>query len=320
MENNYFDFYQNYKTALAKLGIDEKLHFRDLYNIVSLKVSMFKYEDLPSKSLLSENVETALLFSNHLCWAKISATQEVVLCRYNQVGEWDIYANPTQVNLIAFNGANLGTQNWEDIVLFKDNPIDTIPYLMIKEYVDIINETENTLMVNMNTLRLPLMFICSPQNKATVNAFLTKMKRADATAVICDKSFANNIQTADIKIPISPLDIYEIRNKYKQELLVSLGIYAVDEKRERLVTAEVSSRNDYADLIYTMLIDSRRQSIEKVNKKFGTNIKIVESYDTVEKDKFEETYITAKAQSKGELDGNPKQFENKGGNNNEFGK
>ena len=106
---------------------------------------------------------------------------------------------------------------------------------------------------------------------------LKKNAECDGFA-IADKGFKDHIEQFPINLPCKLIDAYEIMEKYKEMALGSIGIYSVDEKRERIVTEEVKATNDFVDFIYNGMVQERENALKRVNEKWGYNIKLKESY------------------------------------------
>ena len=94
-------------------------------------------------------------------------------------------------------------------------------------------------------------------------------------------------------------------DKYKEMALGSIGIYSVDEKRERIVTEEVKATNDFVDFIYNGMVQERENSIKKVNEKWGHNIKLRESYVENVKDEQDLEARGVKLESEAEASAEP---------------
>ena len=82
----------------------------------------------------------------------------------------------------------------------------------------------------------------------------------------------------DIKLPAELEDIYNIIKKYRGMAFASMGIYEIDEKRERIVTSEIEAQNDYVDFVYQGMYNERTRFVDECNEKFGLNIKLRETY------------------------------------------
>ena len=308
----YYDFInvsETMKRALIKGDLGE---FRYIKDIVNTRIGMFTYENLPG-SLTSQILETALMFRTNLCFYKCEGMDELVLCNYVNSSDFDYYCKPNKVNLITFTGVTIAENvDFKDIVLVRDNTLDIVPFICISEYIQKIMELEEDLMQVTNNATLPLAIVGSKKQANQLNAIadsLDSRTKKKKRFIIGDDTLVGEVKGFPINVPISPLDIYDLKSKYKNECMSSLGIYAVDSKRERIVTQELVNQNDYTDFVYSARMNYRRDAINELNKRSGAHIKFVEMYDinyydSVKDEAFKEKEL-AKGQAQGELEGNP---------------
>lgn len=325
-DNWYIDF-MNPSYAVNKYMHSkgyQYVNFRNIKNIINTRIGMWKYEGLddnPKFPMLTSSIlETALFFQTNLCFAEIKALGGWFLLRYEAVGERNAYYKPTRVNLFTLSNMYIGEQAYEDIILVKDNTLDLLPILPVLEYMEKIDYIEATMEKVMVNATLPLVLV---GNKKQANALKSTASKLGVPNpyIIGDDTLLDQIKSFDISVPISPLDLYDLKRKYLNECMSSLGIYYVEEKRERIVTQELVNQNDYTDFVYMNADMSRNEFIKKLNDRSGSNIKVIEAYDLNFNDGVaEETrkeFEIAKATAKGELQGNPKDFEKeKAGENN----
>lgn len=271
----YYNYY-NLQEYLSKKNLYSN-DIRYLKDIVNTKVSMFYYDGLP-KPLTSEIIETALLFNHQLCFWWNKGTEELTLCRYVPNSVFNEYWKPLNVNLLGLNGKQLAYNvPYEDIILCRDNTMDIVPYLTIDEYIRKINQIEKTLFINIDLLRLPAIFDCDKKQSATIKQYIKKLYDFEPFA-IGDKNTLGEFKQYPIQLPVPPSEIYDLKEKYKRECLISLGIYSSDIKKERLISGEVDAQNDYVDIIYQGCLKERERYINEINKKYGYNIKVKQLY------------------------------------------
>lgn len=296
----YFDFI-NPRQAIdrALLKKDYNINFRYIYKIIGTRISMFYYKSLPD-NLTSTILETALFITNRLCFYN-SKYYGLGLYQYSSVdSDLNRYNKPDKVKLLALNGTELNEiVDYKDIVLVKDNAIDLPPILNVWEYLDIIDEIEATLKAQLNQLSLPMLFKGSKKQVNTFKQLASKSYTKEPFAFVDDSINGSSMEKYDIKLSISPIDIYELKTKYLNELLGSLGIYSIDEKKERFLQTEVISKNDYVDFVYNNFYTERKRFVKECNEKFGTNIELKESFEENRKDDIKEQELEAKAIAKG---------------------
>lgn len=285
-------------------------------NIASVSTSMFKYKNLPNE-LTSEIVERALFFRNKLCFYK-TQTLGLVLCGFIPNGEFNLYWKPTHVNLLALNGTPIAFNvPYNDIVLVRDNTFDIPPFLTVSSWLEKIQSKEKTLDILVEISRLPTILTGDKEQVAMLKQVIKKVGNFEPFA-IASKGFKDNVEQFDIHLPVNLMQLYELMDKYKDLANASIGVYSTDEKRERIVTAEIQANNDEVDFIYNERYEERKRFVEECNKRFGTNIILEESYINNRKDeiKIMAEQVKAEENSKAEAEIKVEKVKNEGGNEN----
>lgn len=275
-----YDFY-NQNSLLSKGLITGKMPcYRFFKDLVNTSISMWRYKDIEKyvKGLTSSILETAIMFNRNLCLYN-SASLGWILAKYNYSGLLSIYLKPTEVDIMTLNGKVIATSvPFEDLILVKDNDMDIIPYLVIDEYIAKISKVEDCIDKVLNNCSLPLAIVGNKKQAASLKMIANKLGNKDPF-IIGDDSIMDNIKGFDINVPISPNELYELKDNIKNECLASQGIYSISTKRERIVTQEISNRNDYVDFIYQGKKLSRENWVNEFNKKADANIVFEEVYD-----------------------------------------
>ena len=302
MANEDFYNYNNLQQVMNKfqLGGDNQW-LRWVKDIINTKVTMFQYDNLPGKKLTSEIIEKALMFNNFLCgWRQPDG--ELIVCRWRFGSIFDEYWKPVKVDLLTLTGKPLAYDvPYEDIVLLRDNPMDIIPFLTLNSYIENIISKENTLSSIFDWLSLPAVFACDAQQAQEMKKLVNKTK-ARTPFVIAAKNFRDHLEQFDLKLPVRLEEVYNIIKKYKGMALASMGIYEVDEKRERIVTAEIQSQNDYVDFVYTGMLNERKRFVDEVNNRWGFNIRLRETYMENQEDNVKLAGDMAMAEKKPDIE------------------
>lgn len=306
-----YNFY-NLQEYCNKLGINyDATYFKWLKDIINTKVSMFKYKNLPG-TLTSQIMETSLLFRNYLCFYYDKRLQEVVLCCYRFGGDYDLYYKPVTVDLLTISGRPLAVQvPYEDIIPVRDNDMDIIPFLTLNAWIGKVIDAEKTLDILVRLVRFPTVISGSKEQATMLKKLLEKNLNYEGF-VIGDKTLGDVLQQNDIKLPTTLEEMYSIMEKYRNMALASMGIYGVDNKRERLIANEVQSNNDYVDFVYQGMLNQRQEFVKLANEKWGLNIELVESYDL---NKTAEMKLEAEGQ--GMIAKEEAKYDEKGGKDNE---
>ena len=301
MTNETYYNYNNLRAYIDKLGIQcPDDYFRWFKDVVGTKVTMFYYDNLPG-TLTSEITENALMFNNFLCLWYDKGLGQVILCRYRFGGTYDIYWKPVTVDLLSLSGKSLAIGvPYEDIVIVRDNPSDIIPFVTLNSWLNKILDKEKTLDILMRLVRMPTILVGDKEQAGMLKQLMKKTYEYDGFAV-GSKNFKSHVEQFDIRMPVQLSDVYELIEKYKNLALNSMGIYGVDEKRERIVTSEVMANNDFTDFIYTGMYRERQRWVKEANEKWGLNIILHETYVDNQEDDIDITKRTALAKAQANI-------------------
>ena len=175
-------------------------------------------------------------------------------------------------------------------------------YLLYLFYLDKIIEIEKTIDINVRISRFPLILKGTKQETTQLKQLIKKMYNCDGI-VIGSADLTGRLESNDIHLPISIDSLYQLMLNYKNMTLASMGIYSQQVKKERLLLEEIGTNNDYVDFVYTEMREERQQWVDKINAKWGLNIKLIETYDiNIEEDiemKALETEAISNAESVG---------------------
>lgn len=323
--NNWqvYDFYnmQSYMKKYLHTDTNVIYDFRYIKDIANTKISMWSYKNIGKAvpDLTDTILETALLFGANLCFYN-SSTLGWILAYYTYSSNRSIYNTPTYVNIVALNGSTIATEvPYKDLILVKDNRMDIVPFIVIQDYIEKMKWIEGAMDKVLTNTTLPLAIIGSKKQASALKQVAEKIGN-NTPYIIGDDNILDQIKGFNIDVPVQPQDIYDLRIKYKNECLSSLGIYNVDAKRERIVTQELVNKNDFADYVYQSCKMERQRFCKELSAKTDINVELIETYDInydenveLESDK---NYEIEKAKAEGAKDGNPNANVNVGGINN----
>jgi len=154
---------------------------------------------------------------------------------------------------------------------FRQSEMDTIQL-----YASRLATTDMTLEINTRNAR---------QNKVVASTTNTQLSMVNLARQIDegvnviqpkDAAMMDNITTLDLGINPDLFDKLSImRTRWWNECMGLLGIdNANQDKKERLVEAEVGANDAQTDSLRFVALQARQQGIEHVNKTFGLNIKV----------------------------------------------
>lgn len=294
--------YMNLESYLNKMNINyDGDWLRWVKDIINTKVTMFSYKLDPKYELTSEIIEKALMFNNFLCAADVPGIG-FGMYRWRPGSLFNRYWKPEKVGLMTLTGKNVAWDYpYSDIVLLRDNPMDIIPFLTLNNYIEKIIDKEKTLDSIFAWISLP-MILAGDKDQATMLKQVMKKSIRREPYIVGAKGFKDHLESFDIKLPAELAEVYDIMKKYKGMALASMGIYEVDEKRERIVTSEIQAQNDYVDMVYTGMYNERKRFVEECKEKFGVEITLEESYMQNQRDEIELKKQTSEAEKKPDIE------------------
>lgn len=317
MANNlWYYYYSNPDAYIKQILTKEGISFDDIIwwqDIINTRLSMFRYPNLERRNLLgglkSKDLEYALLLQVNLCFADVPAMGGWLTAIYTAQGSLDFNRHPTAVKLTALNGADIpGTYPYSSIIPIYDNNLGIPRIASLLSYIRKIKKMDEDVLKLCDVACLPAIITGDKKQAAALKEVANKLNIRDPF-IVGDSALVGQVQTFDIKLAISPIDIYDLKIKYKNECLASMGIYNAEQKRERLITQELVNQNDYSDFTYNSGVLPRKEAVRLLKEVSGIDIGFEETYDYNYREntdiEAEKTQAMAKAEAKGEKEGNP---------------
>ena len=242
-------------------------------SVVNKTLSMFLYTNLPD-TLPIEELEKILQLSG-TGFVTMIDEQLVVLKGAYSYYEVDIYNRPYKINCYLPDKKTYKMFNISDGVIIKNDYLERGLLPIFKKWGYLINESELTLIIANRYKRMVKTFIANDDPTAeSVRTYLTKIDSGESSVI------TGNILWDSIKIDgesnTNTLhELIEYDNYIKSELYKEIGLYSNDNmKKERLISSEVENgMNSIYPLVDNML-NCRKQAIDRINKKFNTNISV----------------------------------------------
>ena len=241
--------------------------------VLNKTLTMFLYTNLPD-TLPIEELEKILQLSG-VGFITMIDEQLVVLKGVYSYDKVDIYNRPYQINCYLPDKKTYKMFNISDGVIIKNDYLERGLLPIFKKWGYLINESELTLIIANRYKRMVKTFIANDDPTAeSVRTYLSKVDNGESSVI------TSNILWDSIKIDgetnTNTLhELIEYDNYIKSELYKEIGLYSNDNmKKERLISSEVENgMNSIYPLVDNML-NCRKQAIDKINKKFNTNISV----------------------------------------------
>lgn len=206
-----------------------------------------------------------------------------LLCmRATPSGNMDMYYDPTAFNIYGngttphIDGHTVGAKN---AIPIWANKLRTPDLDMISIYTRRIAEFDRTIDVNVLTLRHPYILFVDATNKHSVLEAYRQIQDGQPVVVmnknvIGDRTLRETFDTFNMNIhPDMVTNLIIDQKKIWNQAMTFLGINnSNQEKRERLVAAEVAANDSEVMMHRAIALGERQAACEKINEKWGTNL------------------------------------------------
>ena len=250
------------------------LTYRQYLNrLTELAISMFEWKNLPD-TVDARYLELHLFETGCMVYFKDEVIGDLCLdCIVN--GRLDVYGNPLLRR--AYSGFN----NYQKLLTYNNSVIIWNNYLHSNSILDVemfarrLYNIDRIIDVNANAQKTPVLLQGTEKQRLTL-LNLYKEYEGNAPFIFGDKNLdINSLKAFSTNAPYVCDKLYQLKTQIWNEALTYLGISNINiQKKERLITDEVTRNQGGTIASRYSRLESRRQAVEKINDMFGTNIEV----------------------------------------------
>lgn len=242
----------------------------------NLATQIFVWEGLPI-GIESRHIEEFLFEYSQVAFYKHKDYGLICLpCSYS--GELNIYGDPTELFVFSLNGKITETLKTDKTVRILDNPHLVNIKQYVNYYVEIMNDVQKCKRANLRKQVKPYYIVATEKNKQTVKSIVDDYSKGE-DVVIVDKNLSDGdfdglkLLSANVEYIVDKLRIEEKACEY--DLLTFLGINNNNiEKKERMLSNEVDSNNEFLLLNLGIRFNQRILAVKEINERYGLNVKV----------------------------------------------
>lgn len=250
------------------------LTYRQYLNrLTELAISMFEWKNLP-KTVDARYLELHLFETGCMVYFKDEVIGDLCLdCIVN--GRLDVYGNPLLRR--AYSGYN----NYQKLLKYNNSVIIWNNYLHSNSILDVemfarrLYNIDRIIDINANAQKTPVLVLGNEKQRLTL---LNLYKEYDGNTpfIFGDKNLdINALKALSTNAPYVCDKLYQLKTQIWNEALTYLGISNINiQKKERLITDEVTRNQGGTIASRYSRLETRRQAVEKINEMFGTNIEV----------------------------------------------
>lgn len=252
--------------------INSRTYMYFLQRVTLMCLSMFKWTNLPNN--IPERFVERILFSE----GKISFLDDrlfgYMMTRCTQYGELNFYDEPVAWKCYSSNGYDKDFSA-EDVEIIRNNKMSLPTTSVIDFHLSRLFNLQRTIDANLWQQRHPIVIKSTESQRLTWENLFKKYDDNGYLIYGTDKLNLKDIESLDLKVPFIAPELYDLMEKVWNDLINSLGVNSANtSKKERLISDEANANNQIVQLNKDIMLEEREIAVERINAKFGLNIKV----------------------------------------------
>lgn len=247
--------------------------YMDYYNrLMELALNVFEWKNLPPT--VDERFLELSLFEYGYCLYFDDEYIGNLALTCTIGGNLDVYRNPIYRKAYAQNGYQKQCSS-KDSVLIYNNYLRTPTSMTIDLFARRLYELERTVDVNVKAQKTPVLILSSEQQRLTMQNMYMQYDGNEPFIFGDENLDFEGIKSLSTQAPFVSDKIQLIKHQIWNEALTFLGIENSNgDKKERLVADEVGGNYGNIEAQRNVMLNARRQAVNKINSMFGTNIEV----------------------------------------------
>lgn len=263
--------------------LNNRTYVQYVNRLTELAISIFEWSGLP-ESVDSRYIELHLFSNGCMVYFDDEVMGNLCLdCTYN--GGLDVYGYPILRRAYSsYNGYSRLLKNSNSVIIWN-NLLHIPSEADIRAYARRLWMLDRIIDVNANAQKTPILVQGNEKQRLSL-VNLYKEYDGNAPVIFGDSSLnPEGLKSISTGAPYVADRIYELKTQIWNEALTYLGISNINiQKKERLITDEVTRNQGGTVASRYSRLEARRQAVERINDMFGTNIKVNyrEDYQEIE--------------------------------------
>ena len=244
------------------------------YNrLVELSMAMFDWENLPD-TIDPRYMELKLFSQGQVVFFKDEVLGYLALPNGGS-GQLDVYGIPTRRRAVASNGSYSRELTSEDSVLIYNNLLHTNSMLDVQMHANRLYQLDRIIDVNVRAQKTPVIIKAPDSQRLTMQNVYMQYDGNQPVIYATNDLDLNGLEVLKTDAPYVADKIYQLKTQYWNEALTYLGISNINiNKKERLITDEVTRNQGGTVASRYSRLESRRQACKQINDMFGLDIKV----------------------------------------------
>jgi len=235
-------------------------------------LNMFEWSGLP-KTVNERFMEKTMYEQGSTVWF-IDDNLGMMALPVMYGGRVNHYNEPTMYQAVSI-GYNRALNPDKAVLMWNNTSRQPTDYI-VKQYAKRLTHVERTMDVNINAQKTPVLILAEESQRLTMeNAYM--MYEGGNPFIFGNKSGFDKeaFQVLKTDAPFVADKLMEYKHNLWNEAMTFFGVgNAKQDKKERLVSDEVSANDEQIDGARFIMLKARQEACEKINEMFGTNISV----------------------------------------------
>lgn len=259
---------ENWESAL----LNNRTYLQYYNRLLELAINMYEWKNLPNT--IDERFLELTLFSDGMA---VFFRDDILgdLCLQCMIGgNLDVYRIPIERTAYATNGYQMHLNNTNSVIIFN-NYTHTNSMLDIEMFARRLYEIDRTIDVNVKAQKTPVLIRATENQRLTLKNLYMQYD-GNEPFIFGDKNLdMDGIKALKTDAPYVADKLNILKRQIWNEALTYLGIENSNtEKKERLVSDEVTTNLGGVEAQRFCRLNARRQAAKQINKMFGLNIQV----------------------------------------------
>ena len=242
--------------------------------LMELSISMFEWKNLPPTCDV-RYLELALFMNGSAVFFQDDVLEDYVALDVICSGRLDVYGNPVLRRAYSRYNNYQKLLKGNNSVIIWNNYLRTNSVLDVEMFAKRLYNLDRIIDVNANAQKTPILIKCDETQRLTM---LNVYKEYDGNSPVIfgDKALnSNGLDVLSTGAPYVADKIYQLKTQIWNEALTYLGISNINiQKKERLITDEVTRNQGGTIASRYSRLESRREAVKHINEMFGLNIEV----------------------------------------------
>ena len=253
--------------------LNNRTYWQYVERLTELAISRFIWHGLPN-TVDERYMELHLFRDGQMVWFEDEAIGELCLNLISS-GRFDVYGYPVIRRAYSFYNNYQKMLKPDNSVVIYNNLLRTNSILDVKMFALRLYNMDRIIDVNVNAQKTPVLIVCDEKERLTMKNMYMQYD-GNQPVIFGDKNLNTKGMTVlKTDAPFVADKIYQLKTQYWNEALTHLGISNINiQKKERLITDEVTRNQGGTIASRYSRLESRREAVEKINDMFDLDIKV----------------------------------------------